>query len=168
MQSNEAAYPGPGFNLAMPAQVHTVAHNNFIFKHAIVSGVCANHNEIIITYFREAIGVHTWMDCYVLAKDVSVANDKSAYFPAATEGEHLRSASDYTEGKEMIIFADLDIAVNDHICIKDVAAVKRNTAANHTIRPNNNIGSQLSAFIDYGTGMYCSHFIPSVTKYRKS
>jgi hypothetical protein len=118
MQSHHPAKPGAGFNLAMPAYVHTITHNNLIFDRAIMSDVRSNHKQIIVSYFRKTSLIKTPMDCHLLTKGVVITYHKTAYLGIRTQTQFLRPAANHTIGRKVIVLADIDIFANHYISIK--------------------------------------------------
>jgi hypothetical protein len=105
----------------MPAYVHTVAHNNLIFKYAIVPDMGADHNEVIVPHFRHSVRMHTGVDCHLLAERVSVTYYKPADSGVRPQSQYLRPASKRAIGEKAVVLAYPDIALNDHIGIEDGA-----------------------------------------------
>jgi len=118
VRCSQTAEPSPGFNLAMPAYLHQVAHNNLVFNNAIVSDVYADHEEILIAYFRHCVRTDTRMDCHLFVDDVSITYYKSSDFDIRTQAQDLRLGPNHAIGKKVVIPTYPDILVNHHIGIK--------------------------------------------------
>jgi hypothetical protein len=118
MQSHNPAKPGAGLNLAVPAYVHTITHNDLIFDRAIMSDMHSNHKQIIVSYFRKTSLIKTLMDCHLLTKGIVITYHKPAYLVIRTQTQFLRPAANHTISTKAIASADIDIFANNYISIK--------------------------------------------------
>jgi hypothetical protein len=157
VRGGQAAEPGPGFDLAMPAYLHEIAQNGVIFDRAVVSDVHVDHEEIVVSDSRMFVRIHTRMDSHMLVHLVPVAYYESADFGASVQTHDLRFAADHTAGKEAILPADPDIFANDHVCLDYRTGTDRDATVDDGIGPDYYIVGQLSIFVDYRTWMYLSH-----------
>ena len=109
MQLNHTAKPDTGINFAMAAYLHIVAHNNFIFKYAVMPDMYTDHKQILIADFRRTVFMHTRMNCYLLTNDIIITYHQPSKLTIRIGSEDLRFSTDRAVGKKLIIFPDLDI-----------------------------------------------------------
>jgi hypothetical protein len=136
MQQNHTTEPNTRLNLTVPAYLNIVAHNNPVFKHAVMPDVYANHKKVIISYLRSFTSMDTRMYCNLLTNNIVVSDYESPYLVIDTQTKYLGRASDYAIGKQMVVFSNRDIFANYNIGVEHSTGTNRDCAVNNTIGPN--------------------------------
>jgi hypothetical protein len=78
--------------------------------------------------------MHAWMNRYLLANNIIIANYQTTDLRIVVDAKQLRQASNHAVGKKMVVLPDFDILANNYIRIKYRAGTYRNTLVNNTIR----------------------------------
>jgi hypothetical protein len=118
MQQNHTTEPNTCLNLTVPAYLNIVAHNNPVFKHAVMPDVYANHKKIIIPYLRSFTSMDTRMYCNLLTNNIVVSDYESPYLVIHTQTKYLWRSSDYAIGKKPVVFTNFDIFSNHNIGVE--------------------------------------------------
>jgi hypothetical protein len=118
VHSCHAAKPGAGLNLAVPAYLHTVAHNNPVFKRTVMPDVYTNHQKIIIPYLRSFPSMDTRMYCNLLTNNIVVADYEPSYLVIHTQTKYLWHSSDYAISKKVVVFSNRYIFSNHNIGVE--------------------------------------------------
>ena len=80
VNQNHTAKPYAFFDLDVAADLAVIAHDNFVFKNAVVADMHAYHQQILVAYNGVFIFVHTCVNGDIFPKDIIVSNEQPADF----------------------------------------------------------------------------------------
>jgi hypothetical protein len=98
--------------------------------------------------------MHTWVDCYLFVKNVSVTDHKPSNFVIRAQIQTLRLAANHAIREKMIIFSDFDIPAYHDADFKYSARPDRDPTFNHTIWSDFYSFSQHSVLVNNCAWMY--------------
>ncbi len=128
----------------MTAQQSAVRHDRVVSYLAVVGGVTAGHQEVVVADSRNAfLFLRTAIDRDRLANDVVIANQNLRIGPA--ERNILRFTADNGAGIYLVVLADLNVAHQGH------AAMETRSSPYFDVRPDRTERSDMDLVGDLGS-----------------